>query len=40
MHYVEVAMGVVLVIVGYLLNSGTFALLAQQGQFFYYDFGL
>ena len=40
MHYVEVAMGVVLVVVGYLLNSGTFALLAQQGQFFYYDFGL
>src|ERR1043165_2775873 len=28
MHYVEVAMGVVLVIVGYLLNSGTFAILA------------
>jgi len=40
MHYVEVVMGVVLVVVGYLLNSGTFALLAQQGQFFYYDFGL
>src|ERR1044071_6099959 len=40
MHYVEVAMGVVLVIVGYLLNSGTFAILAQQGQFFYFNFGL
>ena len=40
MHYVEVAMGVVLVVVGYLLNSGTFALIAQQGQFFYFDFGL
>ncbi len=40
MHYVEVIMGIVLVIVGYLLNSGTYALLAQQGQFFYYDFGL
>ena len=40
MHYVEVAMGVVLVVVGYLLNSGTFAILAQQGQFFYYNFGL
>lgn len=40
MHYVEVTMGVVLVIVGYLLNSGTFALIAQQSQFFYYDFGL
>ena len=40
MHYVEVTMGVVLVVVGYLLNSGTFALIAQQGQFFYYDFGL
>jgi cytochrome c-type biogenesis protein len=40
MHYVEVTMGVILVIVGYLLNSGTFALIAQQSQFFYYDFGL
>ena len=40
MHYVEVAMGIVLVVVGYLLNSGTFALIAQQSQFFYYDFGL
>ncbi len=40
MHYVEVAMGVVLVVVGYMLNNGTFAILAQQGQFFYYDFGL
>lgn len=40
MHYVEVVMGVVLVIVGYMLNSGTFALIAQQGQFFYFDFGL
>src|SRR5215510_2316800 len=40
MHYVEVAMGVVLVVVGYLLNSGTFAILAQQGQFFYFNFGL
>lgn len=40
MHYVEVTMGIVLVIVGYMLNSGTFALIAQQSQFFYYDFGL
>jgi len=40
MHYVEIAMGVVLIVVGYLLNSGTFAILAQQGQFFYFDFGL
>lgn len=40
MHYVEVGMGVVLVVVGYMLNSGTFAVLAQQGQFFYFDFGL
>ena len=40
MHYVEVVMGVLLVVVGYLLNSGTFALIAQQGQFFYFDFGL
>lgn len=40
MHYVEIGMGVVLVIVGFLLFSGIFALIAQRGQFFYYDFGL
>lgn len=40
MHYVEVVMGVVLIIVGVMLFSGTFALIAQRGQFFWYDFGL
>jgi cytochrome c-type biogenesis protein len=40
MHYVEIVMGVILVIVGFMLFTGVFALIAQQGQFFYYDFGL
>lgn len=40
MRYVEIAMGVVLVIVGVLLLSGTFEIIAQQGQFFWFDFGL
>ena len=40
MHYVEIAMGVVLVIIGFLLFSGQFALIALQGQYFYFDFGL
>ncbi|MCF6277432.1 MAG: cytochrome c biogenesis protein CcdA [Anaerolineales bacterium] len=38
MHYVEIAMGVILVIVGIMLFSGTFALLARYGTFI--DFGL
>jgi cytochrome c-type biogenesis protein len=40
MHYVEIAMGVVLVIIGIMLFSGTFEIIAQQGQFFWIDFGL
>jgi len=40
MHYVEIAMGVVLVIIGIMLFSGTFELIAQRGQFFWIDFGL
>ncbi len=40
MRYVEVTMGVVLIIVGVLLLSGTFEIIAQQGQFFWIDFGL
>jgi cytochrome c-type biogenesis protein len=40
MHYVEVLMGLVLIVVGYMLNSGVLALLAQQGQRFYFNFGL
>ena len=40
MHYVEIVMGVILVIVGIMLFSGIFALIAQRGQFFYFDFGI
>ncbi len=39
-HYVEVAMGVLLVIIGVSLFSGYFAQIAQAGQFFLFDFGL
>ena len=38
MHYVEIAMGVVLVIVGILLFAGVFELLARFG--FFVDFGI
>ena len=38
MRYVEIAMGVVLVIVGILLFAGVFELLARYG--FYVNFGL
>jgi len=40
MRYVEIAMGVILVIIGVLLFSGTFELIAQRGQFFFVDFGI
>ena len=40
MHYIEIAMGVVLVILGVMLFAGIFELIAQRGQFFYFDFGL
>lgn len=40
MHYVEVVMGVILIIVGVMLFSGTFGLIAQKGQFFWIDFGI
>ncbi|WKZ37906.1 MAG: cytochrome c biogenesis protein CcdA [Anaerolineales bacterium] len=40
MRYVEIAMGVILVIVGALLFTGIFELIAQQGQFFWVDFGI
>ena len=40
MHYVEIAMGVVLVVVGVMLLTGVFELIAQQGQFFYFNFGI
>lgn len=39
-HYVEVGMGILLVVVGLLLFTGTFAQIAQAGQFFWFDFGL
>lgn len=40
MHYVEIAMGVVLVILGIMLFAGVFELIAQRAQFFWIDFGL
>jgi cytochrome c-type biogenesis protein len=40
MHYIEVAMGVVLVIIGILLFAGIFEVIAQKGQFFWIDFGI
>ena len=40
MHYVEIAMGVVLVILGILLFAGIFERIALAGQFFWIDFGL
>lgn len=39
-RYVEIAMGIVLVVVGVMLLTGTFELIAQRGQFFWIDFGL
>ena len=38
MHFVEIAMGIILIIVGIMLFSGTFELLARYGTFV--DFGL
>ena len=40
MHYVEIVMGVILVIVGFMLFTGIFERIAQAGQFFWVDFGL
>lgn len=40
MHYVEVVMGVVLIIIGFMLFSGIFERIAQASQFFWIDFGL
>jgi len=39
-HYIEIAMGIVLVILGFMLFSGIFERLAAAGQFFWIDFGL
>ncbi|MGC8856407.1 MAG: cytochrome c biogenesis CcdA family protein [Anaerolineae bacterium] len=40
MRYVEIVMGVTLVVVGVMLFSGVFSLIAQRAQFFWFDFGL
>jgi cytochrome c-type biogenesis protein len=40
MHYIEIGMGVVLVVLGVLLFAGIFERIAQAGQFFWIDFGL
>lgn len=40
MHYVEIVMGVILVIIGVMLFSGIFERIAQATQFFWIDFGI
>lgn len=40
MHYVEIVMGVILVIIGIMLFAGIFERIAQAGQFFWIDFGI
>ena len=40
MHYIEIAMGIILVILGVMLFAGIFERIAQAGQFFWIDFGL
>lgn len=40
MHYIEIVMGVILVIIGVLLFAGIFERIAQAGQFFWIDFGI
>lgn len=40
MHYIEIGMGVVLIILGIMLFAGIFERIAQAGQFFWIDFGL
>jgi cytochrome c-type biogenesis protein len=40
MRIVELSMGVVLILVGIMLFSGIFELIAQRAQFFWVDFGL
>jgi len=39
-HYVEVGMGVVLIIVGWMLLFNMFQWISTYGQFFWIDFGL
>ena len=40
MHYVEIVMGVILIIIGFMLFSGIFGRIAAAGQFFWIDFGI
>jgi cytochrome c-type biogenesis protein len=40
MRYVEIAMGVLLIIVGSMLFGGVFELIAQRAQFFWFNFGI
>jgi len=40
MRYVEIGMGILLVVVGVTLATGAFSLIAQQTQFFWFDFGI
>jgi cytochrome c-type biogenesis protein len=40
MHYVEIVMGVILVVIGVMLFTGIFERIAAAGQFFWIDFGL
>jgi cytochrome c-type biogenesis protein len=40
MRYVEIAMGAIMIIVGVMLMTGIFNLIAQRMQFFWVDFGL
>jgi len=40
MHYVEIVMGIILIIVGFMLFTGIFGRIAAAGQFFWIDFGI
>ncbi len=40
MRITEIVMGVILVIVGVMLFTGLFSLIAQRAQFFWFDFGI
>lgn len=40
MHYVELVMGVILVVIGIMLFTGIFERIAQSTQFFWIDFGI
>jgi cytochrome c-type biogenesis protein len=40
MHYIEIGMGVILVLLGVMLFAGIFERIAAAGQFFWIDFGL